>query len=239
VAAERIAIERHRRGNRWMHWLNFPLLTVMIWSGMRIYWADLRDPYVVGIGGWEVFTFWPTWVNETLGLKSKLARGMAFHFSFGWLFLLNGLAFAGYLTRTGGWRTFVPNVRDLKNIPGVLLHDIGRRPEPPPQGKYNIVQQLTYAGVLVMGFLAILSGFAIYKPTQLSFLTGLLGGYESARTIHWLITIGFLGFFGIHLVQVARAGFKNFWSMITGYELLAATKEPPELQELVDEEVSV
>jgi hypothetical protein len=64
------------------------------------------------------------------------------------------------------------------------------------------------------------SGFAIYKPTQLSLLTTLMGGYESARFIHWLVTIGFLAFFVIHLLQVARAGFGNFWSMVTGYELI-------------------
>ena len=223
MATERIAIEKHRRGNRWMHWINFPLLAVMIYSGTRIYWADLRDPYVFGIFGWEIFTFWPGWVNSGLNLERKLARGMAYHFTFGWLFLFNGLAFALYLIRTGGWRNFMPSISDLKNIPGVLLHDIGRRAEAPPQGKYNIVQQLTYAAVLFMGFMAIVSGFAIYKPTQLAVLTGLLGGYESARTIHWLITLGFLGFFGIHLLQVARSGFGNFWSMVTGYEYLPDT----------------
>ena len=76
-----------------MHWINFPLLTIMIWSGLRIYWADLRDPYVFGFGGWELFEFFPDWVNEPLGLNRKLARGMAFHFTFGWLFALNGIAF--------------------------------------------------------------------------------------------------------------------------------------------------
>ena len=217
---ERIAVEKHRRGNRWMHWLNFPLLTVMIWSGLRIYWADLRDPNVLGIGSWEVFTFFPDWINEPLGLERRLARGMAFHFSFGWLFLLNGLFFAIYLSRTKGWRNFVPNVADLRNIGPLLLHEIGLRKEAPPQGKYNILQQISYAGVLFMGFLAIVSGFAIYKPTQLALLTSLMGGYESARFIHWLVTIGFLAFFVIHILQVARAGFGNFWSMVTGYELI-------------------
>ncbi len=217
---ERIAVEKHRRGNRWMHWLNFPLLTVMIWSGLRIYWADLRDPNVLGIGSWEVFTFFPDFINEPLGLERRLARGMAFHFSFGWLFLINGLFFAIYLSRTKGWRNFVPNRSDFRNIGPLLLHEIGLRKEAPPQGKYNVMQQLSYAGVLFMGFLAIVSGFAIYKPTQLSLLTTLMGGYESARFIHWLVTIGFLAFFVIHLLQVARAGFGNFWSMVTGYELI-------------------
>ncbi|MBT5756097.1 MAG: thiosulfate reductase [Acidimicrobiaceae bacterium] len=215
-----IAIERHRRGNRWMHWINFPLLTIMIWSGLRIYWADLRDPYVFGFGGWELFEFFPDWVNEPLGLNRKLARGMAFHFTFGWLFALNGIAFGLYLWRTGGWRNFVPTVDDLRTIPKVVLHEVGLRKEAPPQGKYNGVQQLVYGAILLMGILVILSGFAIYKPTQLRPLTTLMGGYGGARFIHFATTIGFLVFFGIHIVQVARAGFSNFWSMVTGYALL-------------------
>jgi|GEM_PF-205696 len=222
-APGRIAIERHRRGNRWMHWLNFPLLTVMIWSGLRIYWADLRDPFVFGIFGWEIYEFFPDSVNEPLNLNRKLAWGLAFHLTFAWLFVINGAMFSLYLWRTKGWKNFLPTRADLKTIPHVLLHECGIRKEAPPQGKYNGMQQFSYAGVLVMGALAILSGFAIYKPTQLSLLTSLLGGYSAARFIHFSVTIGFLLFFVIHLVQVGRAGLAAMFSMVTGYELL-----PPE-----------
>lgn len=221
----RIAIERHRRGNRWMHWINFPLLTIMIWSGLRIYWADLRDPYVFGIFGWEIFEFFPDWINEPLGLERRLARGMAFHFTFGWLFTLNGVAFGIYLWRTGGWRNFIPTRDDLRTIPAVMKHEVGLRKEAPPQGKYNGVQQLVYGLILAMGVLIILSGFAIYKPTQLSLLTSMFGGYEGARFIHFSTTIGFVVFFVVHVLQVMRAGFTTFWSMVTGYELLPAESE--------------
>ena len=222
--APRIAIEKHRRGNRWMHWINFPLLTVMIWSGLRIYWADLRDPFGVGVGvvGFHWFDLFPDWFNEPLGLERRLARGMAFHFTFGWLFTLNGVAFGLYLWRTGGWRNFVPTKADLRTIPAVLLHDLKLRKEAPPQGKYNGLQQLSYAMILGMGALVVISGFAIFKPTQLAPLTAMFGGYEGARFVHFWTTIGFVGFFFIHILQVARAGFGNFWSMVTGYELLDA-----------------
>ena len=206
-----------------MHWINFPLLTIMIWSGLRIYWADLRDPYVFGIFGWEIYEFFPDNVNETLGLQRRLARGMAFHFTFAWLFTINGAMFGLYLWRTGGWRNFVPTLDDLKTIPAVLLHEVGLRKQAPPQGKYNGVQQLSYGAILFMGFLVILSGFAIYKPTQLAPLTTLMGGYGGARFIHFATTIGFLLFFVVHILQVARAGLSGLFSMITGYELL-----PPE-----------
>jgi len=41
-------IHKHPLATRWMHWLNFPLLTILIWSGTLIYWAN--DVYEPGIG---------------------------------------------------------------------------------------------------------------------------------------------------------------------------------------------
>ena len=98
----RRAVEKHTRPSRWMHWINFPLLFIMIWSGLRIYWAN--DVYDITIGGWQVFNFFPDAFNETLGLERRLARGMAFHLAFGWLFALNGVAYGLYLLKTREWR---------------------------------------------------------------------------------------------------------------------------------------
>ncbi len=202
---------KHRRGSRWMHWINFPLLGIMVWSGLRIYWANRA----YSIGPIELF---PGWFNEALGLERRLAKGMAFHFTFGWLFTLNGIAYGLYLWRTGGWRRLVPDRRHFQEAIAVVLHDFGLRKRAPVQGTYNAAQRVTYTAVILMGGLIVISGFAIYKPIQLSWLTSLLGGYEGARLIHFLTTMGFVAFFLIHLVQVGRAGWSNFASMITGYE---------------------
>ncbi len=218
--SERTAKLKHTRASRWMHWINFPVLTIMIWSGMRIYWADLQDPFAVGVGDLD-FEFWPKALNQKLGLKSVLARGMAFHFTFGWFFALNGLAYGLYLWRSGEWRQLIPERGSWKDSTQVFLHDIGiGRSKPlPPQARYNGAQRITYTLVLFMGAVVVLTGFAIYKPTQLSPLTRLFGGYEWARGIHFATTIGFLIFFVIHILQVLRSGFSNFASMVTGYEL--------------------
>ncbi|GJM39219.1 MAG: cytochrome b561 [Acidimicrobiales bacterium] len=216
---ERVAVLKHRRGSRWMHWINFPLITIMIYSGLRIYKAE--DIYAFGIFGWEWFHFFPDPVYDTLDLNRRLARGLAFHFNFAWLFTINGLAYAIYTWRTGEWRQLVPRRRHLKDAWHVLLHDLHLRKDPPPnRGRYNEAQRLTYSFVLLLGFLAILSGFAIFKPTQLSFLTWMLGGYETARVIHFTVTILFCLFFVVHILQVARAGFRNLMSMVTGYEIV-------------------
>lgn len=202
-----------------MHWINFPLLTVMIWSGLRIYWADVRDPFGVGVAGWHWFDLFPDWFNESLGLERRLARGMAFHFTFGWLFALNGVAYGIYLVRSGEWRHMVPDRRDIQDCAAVVLHDLKIRKTAPAQGRYNAAQKVSYSGVLFLGAAVVVSGLAIFSPTQLSFLTAALGGYEFARTIHFASTIGFLLFFVIHILQVVRSGWSNFASMVTGYEL--------------------
>ena len=81
--------------------------------------------------------------------------------------------------------------------------------------------------MILLGALAILSGFAIFKPTQVFPLTWILGGYTSARVIHFSVTIAFMLFFVVHILQVARAGWRNFTSMVTGYELVDIEPDEP------------
>ena len=232
---EQVARMVHPRAIRWLHWINFPLLVIMIWSGLRIYWAE--DVYAFGIGSWQWFAFFPEWLYEQFGLERRLARGMAFHFAFGWLFVINGVIYAAYLALSGEWRTIFPDRRSAGEAKDVVLHDLhvrrrGRRVPKPPQGVYNAAQRWAYTTVLVMAALVVVSGFAIYKPTQLHPLPLLFGGYQGARLVHFTMTIGIVLFFLVHLLQVIRAGWRNFRSMLTGYELV-------EVEQRHDETVSV
>ena len=212
----------HPRAIRWLHWVNFPLLFIMIWSGLRIYWAE--DVYAFGIGSWQWFAFFPDAVYETLELDRRLARGMAFHFVFGWLFVITGAMYTVYLLATKEWRHILPDRHAAREAKQVVLHDLHLRKEAPPQGKYNAAQRISYTVVLVMAFVIVVSGFAIYKPTQLYPLPLLFGGYQGARLVHFTMTIGLLLFFVVHVLQVARSGWGNFRSMVTGYVI---ERRPP------------
>lgn len=216
-----VAVERHPRSIRWMHWVNFPLLTIMIYSGLRIYWAE--RVYRIGLGDWTAFMFFPDGFNEALDLEFRLAIGMAWHFFFGWLFVINGVLYVLFTGVSGEWRELVPRRGSLRRAWQVFLHDIGVRDEKPPQwGMYNDAQRLTYSGVILMGLGSVLTGFAIYKPIQLGWLLVPFGGYQPARAIHFVLTLLFVGFFVVHIVQVVRAGWGGFWSMVTGYERVPA-----------------
>jgi thiosulfate reductase cytochrome b subunit len=204
---------KHLVAVRWFHWINFPLLFLMIWSGLLIYWAN--DVFHIG-----PLHFFPDWVYNVLGLGRKLANGMALHFFFMWFFTLNGIVYVAYTIFSREWRYLVPqSTSALRDALQVMLFDVGLRKTMPPQDKYNAAQQLTYTAIVLMGAGSVLTGLAIYKPIQLAWLTALFGGYEFARLIHFALTMGYLAFFVVHIAQVVRAGWNNFQSMITGYEL--------------------
>ena len=90
--------------------------------------------------------------------------------------------------------------------------------------RYGGIQQFAYLTIIFMGAGSLLTGLAVYKPTQLAWLTSLLGGYQFARFEHFWLTVGYALFFCVHNVQVTRAGWNNFRSMITGYELVEVEK---------------
>lgn len=212
--------EKHKLATRWFHWLNFPLLSLMIMSGMLIYWS--YDPYRIGVGGITLFHFFPDWFYNTTHIDHKLAWGMALHFLFAWLFAINGVAYVAYTLVSGEWRELLPERKSFSEALQVVRHDLDSKVPLPPQGRYNAAQRVTYSAIVLMGGLSLLTGLAIYKPVQLHWLTALAGGYEWARWEHFWLTMGYIGFFGIHIAQVIRAGWPNFVSMVCGYEVTDA-----------------
>ncbi|MGA2598713.1 MAG: thiosulfate reductase, partial [Bryobacteraceae bacterium] len=81
-------------------------------------------------------------------------------------------------------------------------------------------QQFAYTSIIVMGLGSLLTGLAIWRSVQFGWLTTLLGGYKAARIEHFLLTLGYVAFFVVHIAQVIRAGWNNMRSMITGYEVV-------------------
>ncbi|MFP5246700.1 MAG: cytochrome b/b6 domain-containing protein, partial [Thermoanaerobaculia bacterium] len=132
-------VKKHPLAIRWSHWINFPLLFLMIWSGILIYWA--YPTYRIGIGDFTVVKMnldQTTW--RALHVNNRLAEGMALHFFFMWLFGINGVLYVLYTLISGEWRRAA--------------------------AKFNPIQRLAYLGVVLMGAGSLLSGLAIYKPVQ-------------------------------------------------------------------------
>jgi thiosulfate reductase cytochrome b subunit len=218
---------KHPRAIRWFHWINFPILLLMIWSGMLIYWA--HDVYRVGVGRFTLFHFFPQWLYSAFHFKFRLAEGMAWHFVFMWLFAINGVAYVLYTAISGEWRYLVPNRNSLREAIQVTLHDLHLSKTAPPPRKFNGAQQIAYSSIILMGAGSLITGLAIWKSVSLGWLTAMLGGYEMARLEHFALTMGYVAFFFVHIAQVARAGWNNLRAMITGYEVV--TVEEPKAAE--------
>ena len=210
-------VKKHPLAIRWFHWINFPILAIMIWSGWLIYWAN--DVYAIKIGGKEIIKFFPQSFYAALNLPFRLAEGMAFHFVFMWVFILNGLAYVLYTIISGQWRHLLPDKHSFREAWQVVLHDLRIRKEAPPVVKYNGAQKIAYTAIIVMGAGSVITGLAIYKPIQFGWICWLCGGYEAARLEHFILTIGYCLFFLIHIAQVIRAGWNNFRGMVTGFDV--------------------
>jgi thiosulfate reductase cytochrome b subunit len=212
-------VAKHPLAIRWFHWVNFPLLALMIWSGLLIYWAN--PVYRIGWGSDTLLRM--TVSQETyraFGVNNRLARGMAWHFLLMWPFVINGVLYVLYTAFSGEWRYLLPGRRSLREAWQVLLHDLHLRKTPPPPRKFNGAQQIAYTSIVVMGLGSLLTGLAIYKPVQLGWLTALFGGYAQARFFHFWLTVGYVLFFVVHVAQVVRAGWNNFRAMVIGMELV-------------------
>ena len=229
---EALVLERkHPLAIRWMHWVNFPVLFTMIWSGILIYWNDSdnaykhpHEVYRLGVGPLTLFRFFPAWfyTNRFWDVRYQVTEALGYHFFFMWLFAINGIAYVLFLAWSKEWKFMVPTRESLREAIQVTLVDLHLRKGLPAQTKYNGAQRIAYSSVIVMGFGSLVTGLAIYKPTQTHWLTSLLGGYEMARWLHFWLTMAFCAFFMVHVGQVVLAGWNNFRSMVSGYELRRA-----------------
>jgi thiosulfate reductase cytochrome b subunit len=191
------------------HWVGAYAMICMILSGWQIYNASpilpFRFPPWATLGGW-------------------LGGALAWHFAAMWLLLADGAVYLGYSILSGHitrdmWPVRPAAVaRDLWAALTLRLHH--------RTGEYNAVQKLLYLGVLTCAVLIVCTGFAIWKPVQLAPLTGLLGGYDVARRIHFALMSVIVAFLVLHVALVAIVP-STLLSMITGgRRALDAGQEP-------------
>ena len=184
---------------RIVHWINAVAMVLMIMSGWQIYNASPLFK----------FTF-----SSSLTLGGWLGGGLLWHFAAMWLLMVNGTVYLALGLATGRFRTkllpFPPEgvIADTKAaLIGKLSHE--------DLTKYNYVQKLLYAGIIVVGILIVLSGLAIWKPVQLQYLTALFGGYDVARYVHFFCMAAIVAFLIVH-VALAVLVPKSLRAMIIG-----------------------
>lgn len=174
-----------------------------------------------GAGGKTARAF-PGWL--TLPAEQDLADGRRWHLFFGWMLII---AIVTYLIDGAirkDLRELIVRPSDFPKMLPMQLYYFGLRKEPPPHGKYNPLQKMTYT-IVLFGFmpLIILTGFALSPGFDAISgpLTTLLGGRQFARLWHFAIMSLFIAYFVLHMVLVAINGpVNNIRSMITGWYTL-------------------
>ena len=213
--ARRPLVRRHHWLVRVTHWANAVLLVGMIGSGLQIYAAFSHfgprgGPYFPNPWDGKPFPRWAT-------LGGWLAGGLNWHFFLAWPFVLTGAAYLLYMAFSGEWRSLVFRPSDVPRAIDMQLYYLRLRKDHPPQGKHNALQKGAYTFILALGAISVLSGFAIYKAAQLSWLTRLFGGYELARYWHFWAVFLFLAFILVHVSLVLLVDPASLRAMITGW----------------------
>jgi Ni/Fe-hydrogenase b-type cytochrome subunit len=194
---------------RWCHWSMALALAVLVPSGLEVFGAfpsfadkipqhDLFEPpSIVRLGGW-------------------LGGALQWHFTFAWLLTIAIVIYIAYQTLTGRGRQVLFVRRDVHGVWPMVRHYLFFGPKPTMTETYNPLQKMAYTVAILLMIVSVLTGFALYKPVQLSWLVDTLGGFRLVRVWHFAAMCGLLAFIPGHLVMVALHGWRKFASMWTG-----------------------
>ncbi len=157
------------------------------------------------------------------GYRHTVGMARSWHFLSLCGFLLNGFLFVVLLFCTEQWKRLVPTSWEI--IPqawNTFAHYVTAHMPVEPNGfyHYNPLQQLSYFGVIfVMVPLSMLTGMAMSPALDNRFpwFPKLFGGRQAARSVHFLLLVGYMGFLVVHVGLVAATGFvRNMNHIVMG-----------------------
>jgi thiosulfate reductase cytochrome b subunit len=163
----------------------------------------------------------PSWA--TIPGPQYLATARNWHLFFAWIFVLNGIAYVAFTIASGHLRRdLAPRKTELRGI-GTSLKDhlLLRHPHGETARRYNVLQNLTYLAVIFVVLpLIVLAGLGMSPRLDTLFggWVDLLGGRQSARTLHFVAACLLVAFVLVHVFEVIVTGlWNNLRSMITGW----------------------
>ncbi|HVU33514.1 MAG TPA: molybdopterin-dependent oxidoreductase [Opitutaceae bacterium] len=236
---------------RWSHFFNFLFVTLLIRSGLsilvdhpRLYFNNHCTP------GSEWIRFTPLrvprdrlWTAKddnrylspligTPGYRHTVGVARSWHFLSVAGFILTGIFFVLLLFCTTQWKRLVPqSPLVFSQAWNTWVHYATFHLPPEPNGfyGYNALQQIAYFTVVfVFGPLAILTGIAMSPAVvnRFGWYARIFGGRQSARSLHFLVMLGFLAFIVVHVTLVAMTGFaRNMNHIVLGMDGAQRTGE--------------
>jgi thiosulfate reductase cytochrome b subunit len=223
---------RHSALVRVTHWITTLCFLALLVSGAeivishpRFYWGEtgnIHTPTLFKLPIPASRNLVPTGYGYVLPDQNGWSRYL--HFQSAWVVVLTGLLYTIYGLITGHFRNdLLPDEADLSPqtfSAAIAKHLRFERPSEAEAWSYNSLQRLTYLLVIFVLFpLVIWTGLAM-SPAFVSAVpvaVASLGGQQSARTIHFFVSLALLLFLLIHVAMVFRAGFRSrMRAMITG-----------------------
>ncbi len=217
------------RGTHWITTLCFFALLVtgieLVISHPRFYWGETGNVLTRPLFQFRIpasRATVPTGYGYVLPDQNGWSRYL--HFQAAWIAGLTALLYGIYGLLTGHFRrNLLPARSDLswRALSKVIASHLRfQRPGQNESWSYNVLQRLTYLLVIFVLFpLIIWTGLAM-SPAFVSafpFTVTAFGGQQSARTIHFFLTVALVLFLLVHIVMIFRAGFRDrMRAMITG-----------------------
>ncbi|HKF46744.1 MAG TPA: cytochrome b/b6 domain-containing protein [Terracidiphilus sp.] len=224
---------RHSALVRVTHWLTFVSFALLLFTGAeiilthpRFYWGEtgnvnMKPLFVIPVPSSRDTV--PTGYNYVL--PDMNGWGRALHFEMAWVLVITALVYGIAGIWTGhfrkhllpgkgewSWRAYSKRIAQyLRFAP----------PDAAETGAYNVLQKAAYLSVIFVLFpMVIWTGLALSPAFDSAFpwAVNVLGGRQSARTLHFFITDALVVFFVVHVVMVAVSGFRaRMRAMITGH----------------------
>jgi thiosulfate reductase cytochrome b subunit len=223
---------RHSGLVRITHWLTTIAFLALLVTGVeilishpRFYWGETGNVNEKPILTLPIPTSRSTILNGyTITLDDQNGWSRYLHFEAAWVVVLAGVVYAVYGFSKGHFRRDVlPAKADL--APTTLRREIARHarvwwPSDDDARSYNVLQRLAYSVVIFVLFPLIIWTGLDMSPAFTSVFpraVTILGGRQSARTLHFAVTILLVAFLIVHVAMVYFAGFRErMGSMITG-----------------------
>jgi thiosulfate reductase cytochrome b subunit len=240
AVAARSDAPRHAALVRVTHWLTTVCFLALLVSGLeivvshpRFYWGEsgnVLTPALFSLPIPSSRATVPTGYGYVLSDQNGWSR--ALHFEAAWVLVLTGALYVIWGASSGHFRNnLLPqaNDRSVQVFSRALVRHLRfARPVAADAGSYNLVQRLTYILVIFVLFpLVIWTGLAM-SPAFVSALPStvtILGGRQSARTLHFLVSVALVAFLLAHVAMVWVAGFgARVMAMISGAP--ARTRRP-------------
>ena len=223
---------RHSVLVRVTHWITvIAFLALLITGGEivishpRFYWGETGNsgtPPLFKIPIPSSRDTVPTGYNYTMPDENGWSRYL--HFEAAWVLVLAGLVYviAGLLNAHFR-KNLLPRPADRRwgAFREVFARYLRRAPPDEAENRsYNVVQRVSYLSVIFVLFpLVIWTGLALSPAfdSAVPAAVNLLGGRQSARTLHFFVSGLLVAFLFVHITMIILAGFwKRTKPMITG-----------------------